>query len=296
MGAGAAPSSLVEPGRGAVYRTSGLGCTHLLDGTGACDAADVTEGQPIAKREAEPASQLLPIIFVVSEDRSVLAELDEDLSRRFGCDFRIVTAASAPAGLAALRTLTSSAAPVALLIADQRLAGPTGIEFLGLAHRLHPTAKRVVLTERDYTTANPIVPAMMVGQVDYHLVHPWIPDRLFPAVSEFLGSWERSKSDGFTIFRVVAPENSGRAHEIRDLLTRVSTPYTSDSGDSPNGAALLRDAGHEGTQLPVVIRHDGLVLVDPTNAELVEAMGGVTRLGTGVYDVAIVGAGPAGLS
>src|SRR6188474_760682 len=106
MGAGAAPSSLVEPGRGADYRTPGLGCTHLLDATGACDAGDVTERQPIATPEARPVSELLPIIFVVSEDRAVLAELDEDLSRRFGCDFRIVTAASAPAGLAALRTLT----------------------------------------------------------------------------------------------------------------------------------------------------------------------------------------------
>jgi thioredoxin reductase (NADPH) len=46
----------------------------------------------------------------------------------------------------------------------------------------------------------------------------------------------------------------------------------------------------------VAIRHDGRVLVNPTDGELIEALGGGTRLGSDVYDVAIVGAGPAGLS
>jgi thioredoxin reductase (NADPH) len=46
----------------------------------------------------------------------------------------------------------------------------------------------------------------------------------------------------------------------------------------------------------VVIRNDGRILVDPTDGELVEAVGGGTLLDSRVYDVAIVGAGPAGLS
>jgi thioredoxin reductase (NADPH) len=53
----------------------------------------------------------------------------------------------------------------------------TGVEFLGSGHALHPFAKRVLLVERDYTAANPIVPAMMLGQIDYHLVKPWFPDQ-----------------------------------------------------------------------------------------------------------------------
>ena len=44
------------------------------------------------------------------------------------------------------------------------------------------------------------------------------------------------------------------------------------------------------------MRHDGKVLVDPTNADLIEAVGGATQLGADVYDIAIIGAGPAGLS
>jgi thioredoxin reductase (NADPH) len=238
-----------------------------------------------------------PIIVLVSSDASVLDALEADLDRRFGNDTRIVAADGPSAGLAQLSALADDAEPVALLIADQQLPGTTGLEFLARAHELHPRAKRILLVERDYTTANPIVPAMMLGQIDYHLVKPWFPDfGLYPPVSEFLASWAQSKPDAFTMFRIAAPENSARAHEVRDLLTRLNMPFTFHSTDSAGGVTLLCEAEQSGSRVPTVVRHDGRVLVDPTDGELVEAIGGGTRLGTDVYDVAIVGAGPAGLS
>jgi thioredoxin reductase (NADPH) len=238
-----------------------------------------------------------PIIFLVSSEASVLNALETDLSRRFGNDSRIIGADGPAAGLAQLAALADGAEPVALLIADQRMPEMTGIEFLASAHALHPLAKRILLVERDYTTANPIVPAMMLGQIDYHLVKPWFPEHgLYPAVSEFLASWARSEPEGFTMFRIAAPANSARAHEIRDLLTRFGTPFTFHATDSEEGIALLREVGPTGSLLPTAVRHDGRVLVDPTDGDLVEAVGGGTRLGVDVYDVAIVGAGPAGLS
>jgi thioredoxin reductase (NADPH) len=238
-----------------------------------------------------------PIIFLVSSEAPLLRALETDLSRRFGNDTRIIGADGPAAGLAQLAMFADGADPVALLIADQRMPEMTGIEFLASAHALHRSAKRILLVERDYTAANPTVPAMMLGQIDYHLVKPWSPDQgLYPAVSEFLASWARSEPEGFTMFRIAAPENSARAHEIRDLLTRFNTPFTFHPTDSEEGVALLREVGQTGTRLPTVVRHDGRLLVDPADGELVEALGGGTRLGVDVYDVAIVGAGPAGLS
>ncbi len=223
--------------------------------------------------------------------------LETDLARRFGNDTRILAADGPAAGLAQLECLAGGAEPVALLIADHRMAQMTGVEFLVEAHALHPMAKRILLVERDYTTANPIVPAMTLGQIDYHLVKPWFPERgLYPAVSEFLASWADSGVDDFTLFRIVAGENSARAYEIRDLLTRFNMPLTFHATDSAEGAALLREVGQAGSRLPVVVRHDGHVLVDPSDGEMIEALGGGTRIGEDVYDVAIVGAGPAGLS
>jgi thioredoxin reductase (NADPH) len=238
-----------------------------------------------------------PIIFLVSSDPSVLQTLRADLDRRFGNDTRIVGADGPSPGLAELAALADGVEPVALLIADQQMAEMTGVEFLTRAHALHPMAKRILLVERDYTAANPIVPAMTLGQIDYHLVKPWFPERgLYPAVSEFLASWADSGSDDFTLFRIVADENSERAYEIRDLLTRFNMPLTFHRTDSPEGVELLREVGRTRDRLPIVVRHDGRVLVDPTNGELVEALGGGTRIGHDVYDVAIIGAGPAGLS
>jgi thioredoxin reductase (NADPH) len=238
-----------------------------------------------------------PVIFLISSEASVLQALESDLGRRFGNDTRIVAADGPDSGLAQLASLAEASAPVALLIADQSMTEMTGVEFLTRAHALHPMAKRILLVERDYTSANPIVPAMTLGQIDYHLVKPWFPERgLYPAVSEFLASWADSGSEDFTLFRIVAVENSVRAYELRDLLTRFNMPLTFYSTDSAEGVALLQEVGQAGARLPVVVRHDGRALVDPTDGELVEALGGGTRIGEDVYDVAIVGAGPAGLS
>ena len=144
-------------------------------------------GPPAATQPAAAGAR--PVIFVASSDGSVLRALEADLRRRFGNDTRIVAADGSENGLAALEALAAAQERVALVIADQQMAGTTGIEFLASAHRLHPAAKRILLVERDYTTANPIVPAMMLGQIDYHLVKPWFPDHgLYPAVSEFLAS------------------------------------------------------------------------------------------------------------
>jgi thioredoxin reductase (NADPH) len=238
-----------------------------------------------------------PIIFIVAHERTVLDALVRDLSGRFGHDCRILSEQSPAAGLAALKALAEQAAPVALLIADQRMPVMSGVDFLVQAHTLHPSAKRILLVERDYTQDNPSVTAMTLGQIDYHLVKPWFPEQgLYPAVSEFLAAWAATQEPTFKMFRIVGPKHNARAHEIRDLLSRMNMPYGYYAEDSETGQALLREAGQDGSRLPVVVRHDGRVLVEPTDAALIEAFGGGTHLGEGVHDVVIVGAGPAGLS
>ena len=239
----------------------------------------------------------MPIIFLVAEDGSLLDALETDIARRFASDCRILCEREPAAGIAALETLAAESAPVALLIADQQMTAMSGVDFLVQAHALHPSAKRILLVERDYTAANPIVPAMMLGQIDYHLVKPWFPVQgLYPAVSDFLAAWASLQEPSFKMFRLVGPKRSARAHEIRDLLTRMNMPYGFYAETSETGRQLLREAGQDGTRLPVAVRHDGRVLVEPTDADLIEAFGGGTSLETGVHDVVIVGAGPAGLA
>jgi thioredoxin reductase (NADPH) len=238
-----------------------------------------------------------PLILVVSCDQRVRGTLEHDLDRRFGTETRVAGANGARAGLAELMSLADAAVPVALLIADEQLEEISGVEFLADAHKLHPRAKRVLLVERDYTAANPIVPAMTLGQIDYHLVKPWVPDEgLYLAISEFLSSWARTEAQGFSMFEIAAPANSRRAVEIRDLLTRFNTPLNCHLPDSAEGAALLDQAGRAPSGGPTVVRHDGRALIDPSDADLIGAIGGATSVSDRIYDIAIVGAGPAGLS
>jgi thioredoxin reductase (NADPH) len=253
--------------------------------------------EPAGRGQSFPPVVDKPVLLLVADERPMLEALAGDLGRRFGNDYRIVCERTPDEALFALKALAARSQPVALLVADQRMTAMSGIDFLVQAHALVPSAKRILLVERDYTQDNPTVTAMTLGQIDYHLVKPWIPEQgLYPAVSEFLAAWSASQEPRFKMFRIVGQRGCVRSHEIRDLLTRMGMPYGFYIDDSDRGRQLLHDAGEDGTRLPIVIRHDGRVLVQPSDADVIEAFGGGTQLGTDVYDLAIIGAGPAGLT
>jgi len=239
------------------------------------------------------------IFFIVANDRTVLDALTEDLRRRFGADYRILGAASAGTALTMLAELAAGAAEVAVLFAAQNAPDQSGVEVLSQAHAIFPSAKRVLMIDRgDWSAAHPAVSAMALGLIDYHLYKPWYPlERiLYPAVSEFLAAWDKSREPDSVALRIVGRPRSARAHEIRDVLTRVGIPYWFYDDDSEAGRRVLREAGADGSRLPVVVYLDGTVLADPSHAELMATLGLKTRPDVSRYDVVIIGAGPAGLA
>jgi thioredoxin reductase (NADPH) len=240
-----------------------------------------------------------PVLFLVDEDRAALEALAGDVGRRFGVDYQILAERSPVAALTALGQLAARSQAVAVLLAAQRMSEMSGVEFLVAAHGLHPVAKRVLLVARgDYSAANPAVRAMTVGQIDYHLFTPWLPAErwLYPQLSDFLAAWSKTREPSFAAIRIVGRQWEPRSHELRDVLTRVAMPYRFYPHDSEAGRQLLRETGQDGSRLPVVIFRTGRVLVDPSHAELTEFLGASIRPPATSYDVAIVGAGPAGLA
>jgi thioredoxin reductase (NADPH) len=79
-------------------------------------------------------------------------------------------------------------------------------------------------------------------------------------------------------------------------LTRNGVPFEFHAVESETGARLVRELGIDVQALPAAIRHDGTVLHDPTFGELASAHGVQTDPGTEVYELAVIGAGPAGLA
>ena len=184
-----------------------------------------------------------PVLFALDDDAGVVRALHGDLSRRFGRDFRVLGESSAAAGLATLRQLARHGEPVALLIVDHHMTEMPGLEFLARAHELHPSAKRVLLVERDYSARSPVVQAMTLGQADYYLSKPWMlePD-LYRGVSEFLAEWARDQEAAFDLFHVIG----GLRTAARTSCASCSSGSTCRSGSPPRTAS--RAAACSGTR------------------------------------------------
>ena len=236
------------------------------------------------------------VLFAIDNDPGTMQALCDDLSRRFGQEFGIVCESSVTAGLTRLRELAERHVPVALLIVGQELDGATGVAFLVQAHRLHPLAIRILLVQRDYSAQSPIVQAMILGQADSHITKPWMLEQdLYKMVGQCLADWAGNFEAPFEPFTIVGRDDRA-GHELRDLLTRFNVPFRSVTADRETARRLLRVHGLDESQLPVLVRYDGYTAVQPDRAQLVAAVGGTVRDDIGDCDVAIVGAGPAGLA
>ena len=86
-------------------------------------------------------------------------------------------------------------------------------------------------------------------------------------------------------------------HQLRDFLTRNHIAYRWHDLRDPEARAQLASTFEPGDDFPLVILPDGARLVMPSFREVAQGLGLQTMPAEGVvYDVAIIGAGPAGLA
>jgi thioredoxin reductase (NADPH) len=95
---------------------------------------------------------------------------------------------------------------------------------------------------------------------------------------------------------VIGRRLSPEGHRLRDFLTRIAQPFEFHDEGSPEGRRRLAEAGAAGAELPVVIEADGTVHKRADVRELADAWGITSRPSRLHYDLAIIGAGPAGLA
>jgi thioredoxin reductase (NADPH) len=240
-----------------------------------------------------------PVLVVVDDEDDSRRELTRELESRYGAHYRVVSSTSPEAALAQLAELRAEGAAVPLVLADQWMPGMSGTELLARVKDILPTARRGLLTTwAERSAIAPIVAAAALGFMEFYLVKPeWSPDEHFHRViTESLEEWWRERGGRFEAVTVIAADPSPRAHEIRDVLARNSVPFGFYPSDSEEGRAALRRLRVSDPAGPVVSLYNGIVLVDPTNAEVGEALGTPGRPAERTYDVAVVGAGPAGLA
>jgi thioredoxin reductase (NADPH) len=253
------------------------------------------------RREHKVAVMAKPVLMVVDDEDASLQALERELQARYGAHYQVMSGSSAEVALARLAELKAAGADVPLVLADQRLPEMTGTEFLARVRQFFPTARRgLLITWGDMAAPTPFLEAAALGWLELYLVKPTgSPDEHFHRViTGSLEEWWREqggRSEGLMV-TVIGDEPSARVHELRDLLARGSVPFGFYPRDSPEGQAALRRLGVSDSAGPVVSLATGVVLVDPANAEIAKALGLDVRPAGQVYDVVIVGAGPAGLA
>ncbi len=243
------------------------------------------------------ASERRPAIVVVDDEPAVLAAVSRDLRRGFGERFRILRASSGSEALDLLREVRGRGEQIALLIADQRMPGMAGTEYLIAAREIVPDAKRVLLTA--YADTEAAIAAINEVSLDYYLLKPWDPpeEQLFPVVEDLLTTWTAGAALESGGVRLIGHRFSRESHELRDFLARNRVPARwLDIERDAEARELRHVADVDPERLPVAILEDGSVLERPTVAELAERLGISGQPTSDHYDLVIVGGGPAGLA
>ncbi len=238
-----------------------------------------------------------PIIFALDDDPQVLRALVRDIRQQFRQDYKILSTTSALEALESLKTLKNQQENIALFITDQRMPEMQGVEFMEQALKVYPEAKRVLLTA--YSDTEAAIRAINAVGLNYYLLKPWNPpeERLFPVMHDLLDEWQASYVPEWVGLRVVGYQWSPKSHALKDFLSANLIPYLwMDVEEQPQALELLRLNGIEDSQLPVVFFEDGTFLSQPAIASIAEKLGLKALAANQLYDVVIIGAGPAGLA
>lgn len=182
------------------------------------------------------------------------------------------------------------------MVVDQRMPSMSGVEFLKEAIQLFPDSKRVLLTA--YADTSAAIDAINQVKIDHYLLKPWDPpeEKLYPLLSDLLDDWQSHYRSPFDGIRVVGSHWSPASHLVKDFLARNNIPYKWLDPEISEEARQLMELSETAPDLPCLFFQDGSTLEKPDNRQIADKVGLKTTADMPLYDLAIVGAGPAGLA
>lgn len=243
------------------------------------------------------ATDKKPIIFSIDDDPQVLRSLKNDLRNEYKNDYRIISTEYPQEALDSLPELKKQGETVALFLSDQRMPDMLGVDFLEQAKKFFPEAKRVLLTA--YSDTEAAIRAINNVGLDHYLLKPWDPptEKLYPVLNDLLDQWQNNYIPEFRGIRLIGYQYSPKSHEIKDFLSGNLFPYQwLDMESDTRAVEYLELHQLEIKDLPALVFEDGTILTSPNNSTLAAKLGLSTQAKQEMYDVAIIGAGPAGLA
>ena len=238
-----------------------------------------------------------PIILSVDDDPQVLRSIRNDLRSRYREDYRIISSTSANEVLASLPELKKQGEVIALFVSDQRMPEQLGVDFLESAKNCFPDAKRVLLTA--YSDTEAAIKAINSVGLDHYLMKPWDPpvEKLYPVLDDLLEEWQSQYRPDFHGIKVIGYQYSPKSHSIKDFLAGNLRPYQwLDIENNTKAKDLLSLHQLETKDLPAVLFEDGSSISNPNLQQIASRVGLTTTAKSEMYDLIIVGAGPAGLA
>jgi thioredoxin reductase (NADPH) len=248
-------------------------------------------------RKTEKPFMKTPIILVVDDDALVLRAIQQDIRAEYKNAYRIIATESAIEALDVIKELKRKNEPVALVVSDQRMPEMEGVELLSKIREVFQDTKTVLLTA--YSDIEVAIRAINEIRLDYYLLKPWSPpdEKLYPVLNDLLDDWHRVFIPTYDGIRLIGNQWSPNSHRIKEFLSGNLIPYHwIEYQTSPEGQALLNSSGSSEEELPVLILKDGTVLKNPELGLLAASVGLKQIASQKVYDVVIIGAGPAGLA
>ena len=238
-----------------------------------------------------------PILLIVDDDAQVLAAVRRDLRARYRESYMVICTSSGEEALTTIRELKARGDSLAIVISDQRMPGMHGTEVLARSRDIYPLARRVLLTA--YSDIDAAIKAINEAHLDHYLSKPWDPpeERLFPVVDDLLDDWQAEYLPEAKGLRLVGHQWSPRSYAIKDFLAGNIIPYRwLDIARNKDARVLLDAAGVGDDDVPALFFEDGFVLRNPEPREVAERLGRPLSAASDLYDLVIVGAGPAGLA
>jgi thioredoxin reductase (NADPH) len=237
-----------------------------------------------------------PIIFIVDDDVQVLRAITRDLKNKFRQDYRILSTSSAKEILESLLELKNKGEAVAMFISDQRMPEIEGVDFLTQAMSFYDDAKKVLLTA--YSDTDAAIKAINTVKLDYYLTKPWDPpeEKLYPVINDLLDDWQNDFHPDFKGIKLIGYQYSPKSHVIKEFLSGNLIPYQWLDANGEDAKQLMELNNIQTKDLPAIFFEDGASLLNPGIIDVAKRIGLNPEVKNEVYDVAVIGAGPAGLA
>ena len=238
------------------------------------------------------------IVLVAPEHAAFLT----DEFGRYARDYDVLTTTTVEEAEQVARRVVADGGQVAMFVSESQLPGYHVLEAFALWRTVVPTSRRLVAAHWSHFLAD--APALRgglaKGKYDAFLLMPrGVRDEEFhTAVCELLSDWGSTvAAPEVDTVRIVTPAPDALTQAIRDFLDRMGMPNRTYSPDSEQGRDVIERAG--GTPAFPLVEAVDREIFSPTSVRdvAIRAFGTPTDIELdAVVDVAVVGAGPAGLA